>query len=99
MRYTTEVYPPTAHVEVLSTKLPDRPYVELGELTVKEERPLWAPPAIERLVEKAKALGADAIILKENTRTEDVVVVPARGLLIATPISSTKLRAIAIRYK
>ncbi len=51
-------YPPTASVDVYRNRPPDRPYVEIAQLGTYD-----AGNALGRLVERAEAIGADAIIL------------------------------------
>ncbi len=51
-------YPPTAAVDVYRDKSPDRPYVEIAQVGTYD-----GGNALGRLVERAKELGADAIII------------------------------------
>ncbi len=51
-------YPPTTAVDVYRDKPPDRPYVEIAQLTTDD-----GGNALGRLVEKAKEVGADAVII------------------------------------
>ncbi len=51
-------YPPTASLDVYRDKPPDRPYVEIAQIGTYDQG-----NALGRLVEKAKELGADAIIV------------------------------------
>ncbi|MCL5965631.1 MAG: hypothetical protein M1550_00150 [Deltaproteobacteria bacterium] len=51
-------YPPTSALDVYRGNPPARPYVELAQLRTADQ---WN--AMARIVEKAKAIGADAIIL------------------------------------
>jgi hypothetical protein len=51
-------YPPTESVTVYRTTLPDRPYVEIAQIRTVDEG-----NALDRLVEQAKAVGADGIIV------------------------------------
>ncbi len=51
-------YPPTTAVDVYRDKAPDRPYVEIAQLRTYDEG-----DGLGRLVERAKTLGADAIIV------------------------------------
>ena len=57
--YTEQLYPPTTAIEVFRTKMPQREYVELGEIWIDGTQ----ADAVHRLVEKAKEMGADAIML------------------------------------
>jgi hypothetical protein len=51
-------YPPTETVDVYRATLPDRPYAEIAQL-----RTVDRGNALARLVEQAKAVGADGIII------------------------------------
>ncbi len=93
-RYTEASYSPTADVEVLRTKPADRPYVELGELRLRVKKSN-EDDAILSLKQKAREIGADAIvILGEQTR--GAVMVPVGTIAVAAPIRI--LIAVAIHY-
>lgn len=95
MRYSSENYGPSENVEVLRTKPSERPYEEIAELAI-QLRPIDQDRAILNLKEKAKLLGADAIIiLGENSR--GAVAMPMGSMTVAVPIRF--LSAVAIRYK
>lgn len=51
-------FPPTEEIDVYRTKIPDRPYIEIAELTTDA-----SGDALQRLVEQAKAIGADGLIV------------------------------------
>ena len=94
-RYTETTYAPTPAVEVLRTKPSEKPYEELGELSI-QLRPSDEELAVMHLKEKAKSLGADALlIIGENSR--GAVAMPMGTSAIAFPIRF--LNAVAIRYK
>lgn len=64
-------YPPTTIVDILYQK-PDREFTEIGLMETRLSAPntsLSLPDLIENMKEKAKAVGADAIILI-NTHNE-----------------------------
>ena len=91
MRYVDETYPQTQSVEVLRNKPVERDFVEIGELSVESEK-----DAIILLKEKAKEIGADAIIIL-GEKSEG-------GFLLTTPHASfysdeIYITAIAIKYK
>ena len=95
MRYTEETFPPTTEVEVLRTKPADRAYVELGEISLRLNRST-ADNAILILKEKAREIGADAIVvLGEQSR--GAVAAPVGYMAVAVPVRD--LVAVAIRYK
>jgi hypothetical protein len=94
-RYTNADYPPTTEIEVLRTKPADRLYIELGEISLRLTKSNESD-AILMLKEKAKEIGANAIlILGEQTR--GAVAFPAGYMAVAVPIRD--LVAVAIRYK
>jgi len=91
MRYNEEIYPPTSIIEVIRNKPVERDFVEIGELSVESEE-----DAILLLKEKAKEIGADAIIIL-GVKSEG-------GFLLTTPHASfysdeSYITAIAIKYK
>ncbi len=51
-------YPPTAALDVYREKAPDRPYVEIAQIETFSEG-----NALGRVVQKAKELGADGVII------------------------------------
>lgn len=95
MRYSETTYSPTSAVEVLRTKPSERPYEEIAELSI-QLRPVDEEMVIVHLKEKAKSLGADALlIIGENTR--GAVAIPTGTIAVAVPIRF--LNAVAIRYR
>lgn len=60
----TSPYPPTATVEFLD-EAPTRPYVEIGPLDAPGEPGMLRAQVLAQLREKARALGADAVIVKD----------------------------------
>jgi hypothetical protein len=95
MRYSEATYAPTSVVEVLRTKPSERPYEELAELSIRLRR-ADEEMAVVHLKEKAKSLGADAlIIIGESSR--GAIAIPVGTAAVAVPIRS--LSAVAIRYK
>jgi len=95
MRYTTEIFPPTHHVEVFRSKVINRDYIEIGEVSVRLKKST-KKNAVVLLVDKAKELGAEAIILM-GERSKGAVVMPVGNMALAIPIK--ELCAIAIKYK
>jgi hypothetical protein len=95
MRYTTEPLLPTSSCDIFHTKQIGRDYIEIGEVSVVLGKSTQEN-AVAYLVEKAKGLGANAIILM-GERTEGTVVIHMRNMTVANPIK--ELYAIMIRYK
>ncbi len=60
----TSPYPPTANVEFLDAA-PPRPYVEIGPLDAPGEPGMLRAQVLAQLREKARALGADAVIVHD----------------------------------
>lgn len=88
--YTGQTFAPTTRVDVLRTRVAERRHVELGELCTSAGH-----TAVMRLTEKAKELGADAIILL-GERSAGAVAVPVGQMAVAVPLTDTC--AVAIRY-
>ena len=84
--YTTTTFPPSASATMLHAFPTDRHYVELAELsarmlrTTQEQAPL-------AMLEKAKSLGADAVVVTEPKRQSHIGEIP---VLVLT--------GVAIRY-
>jgi uncharacterized protein YbjQ (UPF0145 family) len=95
MRYTNEIFQPTSKCEVFHTKQIGRDYIEIGEVSVRLNKST-EENAIAYLNEKAKELGANAIIII-GERTRGAVAMPVGNMSVAIPIKD--LYAIAIRYK
>ncbi|MCL5966532.1 MAG: hypothetical protein M1550_04875 [Deltaproteobacteria bacterium] len=84
-------YPPTTRVDVYRNGPPDRPYVEIAQLEAYDR---WN--ALGRLVERAKSIGADGIIILRS-RYEGTDVSTADSGEWVTPLYD--LVVVAIRYK
>jgi len=95
MKYNEDIYPPTSSVEVLRVKPVSKDYFELGELSLKIKKSNQEE-AILKLKEKAKKIGADAIILL-GENSEGSVLVPVGNLYAS--IDMRYIKAIAIKYK
>lgn len=98
MRYNDSNYSPTNSVEVIRQKPIDKEFIELGELSIRVKKGIFSnqEDVILKLKEKAKEIGADAIIiLGENS--EGSVIVPIGDLY--TSVDKRYLKAIAIKYK
>lgn len=92
--YSSQTFTPTASVDVLRTRVAERRYVELGELCIRVNRST-AETAVIRLTEKAKEIGADALILIGD-RSAGPVAVPIGQMAVAVPLRDAC--AVAIRY-
>ncbi len=95
MRYSTETYTPTQNVEVLRTKPVNREYVELGEVSVRLKKST-EENAVALLVEKAKEMGADAIIII-GERSRGAVAMPVGSMIAVSHLR--EIYAVAIKYK
>lgn len=98
MKYTENTYQPTKSIEVLRNKPVEKEFVELGELSLRIKKGLFSnqEEAVLQLKEKAKEIGADAIIIL-GEESEGNVIVPIGDLY--TSVDKRYLKAIAIKYK
>ena len=90
--YNQQKLEPTQNVEVFRTQRPTRAYIELAELQVDDRN----RKPTEALVQKAREIGADAIIMTGQGGNRQVFV-PMGGMMIGRRLTSTS--AIAIKYK
>lgn len=95
MRYSEKTYPPTNSVDVLRNKPVEKEYFELGELSLKIKKSNQ-DEAVIQLKEKAKEIGADAIIIL-GEESEGSVIVPIGNLYAS--VDRKSIKAIAIKYK
>ena len=100
MRYTAAIFPPSSNVEILRTKPADREYVEIGEVSIwLKEGVLYQglrDNAVLMLAQKAKDLGADALILI-GERQRGGTYVPVGRSVVA--VNRQDLIGVAIKYK
>lgn len=95
MRYSDIQYPPTSNVQVLQIKPPDRAFRELGVLSIRLKRDTQ-DDAILYLVNRAKEIGADAIVVLGEV-SAGAVAIPMGNMAVAVPLRD--LQALAIRYE
>ena len=97
MKYTTETFPPTpaSSVEIHRTRIEARPYIEIGEVSLRIKKSN-EENAVAYLREKAAELGADALILM-GERSVGVVAMPMGSMSVAVPLR--EFYGIAIKYK
>ena len=94
VRFITKTYEPTDHVEVLYSWPHDRNYIKISELEVSA-----GDHAEDSLIDKAKEIGADAIVIGAPHRHSQVYV-PINGKIISDrAVAFESIRAIAIKYK
>ena len=99
VRYTMDTFEPTANVEVLQTWPRDRKYLEIAELEVSA-----GSKANNALLERAKEIGADAIVIGP-THQHGQVHVPIGGTISDGPAGSFRgvplnsVHAVAIKYQ
>lgn len=94
MLYTGDSYPPTTDVQVFRTAPVDRKYSEIGELSLRVKKSN-RETAVFQLRERAKAIGADAIILM-GERSAGAIAMPMGQGAVAVPLR--EIYAIAIKY-
>jgi hypothetical protein len=95
MRFIEESFPQTQNVEVLRTAPSEKEYVEIGEISLRVGS-ANRPNAILQISEKAKELGADAIILM-GERNTGAVALPMGNAM--TAVTLQEIYVIAIKYK
>ena len=95
MRYTSSDYLPTTNVEVLQIKPPNRLFKELGVFSVRLNK-RTEENAVLYLVERAREIGADAIVILGEV-SAGAVAMPAGSLAVTVPLRD--LQALAIRYE
>lgn len=91
-RYSKEQFPPTASVEVFHLSPQGRPYVELAKLSTLPD--IWHDSET-KLIEKAKSLGADALIFVPSDNTRQVLV-PVGNMMVAR--GRGDITAIAVKW-
>ena len=98
MKYSDDNYPPTNSVEVLRNKPVEKEFTELGELSIQVKKGIFSnqEEVVLKLKEKAKEIGADAIIIL-GEESEGSVIVPIGNLY--TSVDKRFIKAIAIKYK
>jgi hypothetical protein len=86
--------PADAQIQVFSTTLPDKPYIEIAEITCGDTSSKWN---MEQILIQARKIGADAVILKGNVGSY-AGAVPVGNMAVAVA-EGYGLRAVAIRWK
>ena len=94
MKYSEDTYLPTNSIEVLRNKPVEKKFVELGELSLKINKSNQEE-AVLLLKEKAKEIGADAIIIL-GEESEGSVIVPIGNLYAS--VDRKSIKAIAIKF-
>lgn len=99
MKYVESSYDKTTKVEVFRNKTIEKDYIEIGELSIKILKGVFynnENDVVIRLKEKAKEIGADAIIiLGKETKINSIKYEDDEDLDID---KNTYLNAIAIKY-
>jgi hypothetical protein len=88
--YSDKVYSPTEKVEIFRTNKPERKYIEIAQLSIDEKG-----SSIKFLIEEAKELGADALIILD-TQSGNKVTTPVFGVLVTEDVK--RIYAVAIKY-
>lgn len=101
MKYTDATYPPSDNVEVLRVKPVEDDFIELGELKLRLKKST-EENAILYMKDKAKAIGASAIVIL-GEQDEGSVAVPIAtgygGYPMYGTVDRRYLKALAIRYR
>ncbi len=95
MRYVPDFYPPTNKIKILRTAPVERKYEEIAEISLRIKKST-RETAVITLSEKAKELGADALILM-GERSVGAVAIPIGRMALALPLR--EIYGIAIKYK
>ena len=95
MRYISFQYAPTTDVEILQIKPPDRRFKEIGLLSIRLHNNR-DENAVLYLVERAREIGADAIVILGEISGGSVAM-PVGTMFVAVPLRD--LQALAIRYE
>lgn len=95
MRYTVEAFPPTTNIEVIHNFPVDKKYLELGELSIRLKRST-EEDAVLYLIDKAKEIGADAIVII-GERHGGSILVPAGEIWVK--VDKRYLKGVAIKYE
>ena len=80
--------PEGSQIDIYDTKIPNREYIEFARITNSNGK-------VEPIIKKARAIGADGIII--NVFNKQVGVPVYGGGMVMT--TTTGIRAIAIKYK
>ncbi len=94
MRYSGDDYSPTTEVQIFRTAPVDRKYIEIAELSLRVKKSNQET-AVFQLREKAKSIGADALILM-GERSAGAIAMPMGQGAVAVPLR--EIYAIAIKY-
>lgn len=88
-------YPPSSKVDILLAP-PSRPYKQIAILESKAEN---STTAMARIRERAKEIGADAIMpINRETNTVVVTGFGGKGSFFMVPITETNVSMVAIKY-
>lgn len=90
-RYTQQAFKPTTELEVFHFQMPSRPFTEIAKLTIAQ-----SDSSEQKVIERAKLLGADAVIFVASNSGRTAVV-PMGGMYIGRTLADTT--AIAVRWK
>jgi hypothetical protein len=94
-RYTMDTYEPTTNVAILQTWPQDRKYIEIADLEVRAGDQVY-----DALLDKAKEMGADAIVIEPVHRHSQVYVPIDKGASSAfRSVTLDSVRAIAIKFQ
>lgn len=88
-------YPPSSKVDILLAP-PSRPYKQIAIL---ESKAGTSTTAMARIRERAKEIGADAVMpIDSQTNTSVITGYGAKGSFFMTPITQTSVSMVAIKY-
>lgn len=94
--FTATKFQPTARVDLFTTKMPERDYVEIGRITVEEDAFKGEAGMIPDAIQKAKEIGADGLIWQKEGSSGLVAIPIGKTWVVG---DSKTITFIAIRYK
>jgi hypothetical protein len=94
----SKTYAPTSSLKIYWEK-PQEPYTIIGKVSA-ESGDYTQETLFKKLKEKAKAVGAHAIIMNDPSQESSIVGTPAyNGGTMILPVTINRLDAIAIRFE
>lgn len=88
------VRPANANIEVFSTSVPERPYIEIGEITARNRN---QQINLDQIIAEARKMGADAVILKGSVGFSTAIV-PVGNMAVGVSKEYGQ-KAVAIKWK
>jgi hypothetical protein len=87
--------PVDAHIDVYNTAKPERPFLEIGQISCGDTEDDWN---LKQILIKAREIGADAVIITGRSGTYGLGV-PVGNVVVVGAGEAYGLTAVAIRYR